>query len=138
MTEIASSDAHPFAVATLSVLRAGKKLVATLTIRNVSEGRTLELVNYGVPSGGKLGAPQFAVRGRRGAADFKGPLIKRRAPTAADYVNVPPGKGMRWEVDLTEYYDVPLGGPVRIEYDFYHPTLEGELYSIRSNAVDVP
>lgn len=132
-------DQHPFAVALLAVDRVGTRLVATLTIRNTSQDRPVELVRYGVPAGGQLDAPQFLIQGRGGVAPFKGPLIKRPEPTASDYVVIAPSRGIKSQVDLTELFHVDLASPMRIQYGFHHPTLSGPqaLYLLRSNAVQL-
>jgi peptidyl-Lys metalloendopeptidase len=47
---------------------------------------------------------------------YTGPLVKRGAPTDADYVRLGAGESLRYEVELTGVYDLSRNGQYAIEY----------------------
>ena len=48
---------------------------------------------------------------------YTGRLVKRPAPTAADYVEIKPGESLSAEVDLTAVYDMRKGGSFSVRYN---------------------
>lgn len=48
---------------------------------------------------------------------YTGRLVKRPAPTAADYVEIKPGESLSAEVDLTAVYDMRKGGNFSVRYN---------------------
>lgn len=48
---------------------------------------------------------------------YTGRLVKRPAPTAADYVEIKPGESLSAEVDLTAVYDMRKGGNFNVRYN---------------------
>ena len=47
---------------------------------------------------------------------YIGPMYKRAAPTAKDYIELAPGESRTVEVDLSAYYDMKLGGQYAVTY----------------------
>jgi peptidyl-Lys metalloendopeptidase len=50
------------------------------------------------------------------AVDYVGPLYKRAAPQARDYIALQPGASRAVEVDLSAFYDMKAGGQYTIRY----------------------
>jgi peptidyl-Lys metalloendopeptidase len=48
---------------------------------------------------------------------YLGPLIKRRAPSADDYLTLAPGESRRFTVDLAQYYDFSVSARYLVAYD---------------------
>lgn len=48
---------------------------------------------------------------------YTGRLVKRPAPTAADYVEIAPGQSLSAEVDLSAVYDMRKGGNFNVRYN---------------------
>lgn len=58
----------------------------------------------------------FSVERDGAAVAYVGPMYKRAAPRAADYVELAPGESRTVEVDLSAYYDMKAGGQYAIRY----------------------
>jgi peptidyl-Lys metalloendopeptidase len=58
----------------------------------------------------------FSVARDGAAVDYVGPMYKRAAPQAKDYIELQPGAQRSVEVDLSAYYDMKMGGQYTITY----------------------
>ena len=58
----------------------------------------------------------FAVERGGVAVAYTGPLYKRAAPQAKDYIELAPGASRTVDVDLSAYYDMKAGGQYAIRY----------------------
>ena len=58
----------------------------------------------------------FAVERDGVAVAYTGPLYKRAAPQAKDYIELAPGASRTVDVDLSAYYDMKAGGQYAIRY----------------------
>ncbi|TDR45864.1 peptidyl-Lys metalloendopeptidase [Tahibacter aquaticus] len=59
----------------------------------------------------------FSVSQNGAPVAYTGRLVKRPAPTEADYVTIAPGQTVSVEVDLTAYYDMRKGGQYSVRYN---------------------
>lgn len=48
--------------------------------------------------------------------EYTGPMYKRVAPRAEDYIELKPGEGLSAEVDLSAWYDMRSGGQFEVRY----------------------
>ncbi len=95
-------------------LGAGDDVVATVTIAN-DGAQTLLLPRWQVP-GARLEADLFSVTRDGRPVDYLGILVKRPAPTAADYVAIAPGESITGRTELTRHYDMASGGEYLVSY----------------------
>ncbi|MDQ1347257.1 MAG: peptidyl-Lys metalloendopeptidase [Acidobacteriota bacterium] len=95
-------------------LGAGDDLVATVTIAN-DGAQALLLPRWQVPSA-RLEADLFSVTRDGRPVDYLGILVKRPAPTPADYVAIAPGESITGRTELTRSYDMNDGGEYLVSY----------------------
>jgi peptidyl-Lys metalloendopeptidase len=72
---------------------------------------------------------------------YTGRLVKRPAPTAADYIDIAPGQSVSAEVDLTAVYDMRKGGQFSVRYnrdgsDVIKAAAEAERGGVKAGALD--
>ena len=65
---------------------------------------------------------------------YKGRLIKRASPTAADYVSIQPGATLNFTVELTRAYDLSQDGNYSIEYTGIGGGGEASVSALKSTA----
>ncbi|MEO7796028.1 MAG: M35 family metallo-endopeptidase [Thermoanaerobaculia bacterium] len=95
-------------------LGANDDVVAMVTITNDS-ARTMVLPRWQVP-GARLDANLFDVTRDGQAVDYLGILVKRPAPTPADFVAIAPGKSISARTELSRHYDMASGGEYVVSY----------------------
>ena len=95
-------------------LGASDDVVAMVTITNDST-RPMVLPRWQVP-GARLDANLFEVTLDGKAVDYLGILVKRPAPTPADYVAIAPGESISGSTELTRHYDMASGGEYLVSY----------------------
>ena len=104
--------------ATLEVDRAwlgsDDDVVAAVTITNDSAS-TILVPHWQVP-GARLEADLFNVTLDGQPVEYLGILVKRPAPTPADYVAIGPGKSLTGRTELSRHYDMASGGEYLISY----------------------
>ena len=77
--------------------------------------RTLQVLRWQTPLGGLTGR-LFEVAQAGESVAYVGPMFKRAAPTASDYITLQPGESIKTEIDLTAYYDMKAGGRFEVRY----------------------
>ena len=95
-------------------LGAGDDLVASVTLVNRST-QTVFVPRWLVP-GARLEANLFAVMRDGEPVAYRGRLVKRAAPSGADFVSLAPGATLRGETELTKHYDLRDGGEYVVVY----------------------
>ncbi len=79
-------------------------------------GRSLRVLRWFTPADGVEEA-LFAVQRDGAPVRYLGPVFKRPAPTAADFVVLAPGASASYDVDLSAAYDLSVTGTYTIVYD---------------------
>jgi peptidyl-Lys metalloendopeptidase len=87
-----------------------------LNIRNVSSGE-LALLSWKLPFAG-IKDDIFVVTCGGKRAPYIGRLYKRAAPTAADWIRIPPGKELSGTFDLAGSYAIDEGGDCTVRFQF--------------------
>jgi peptidyl-Lys metalloendopeptidase len=79
---------------------------------------SIKIPSWQLPNGA-VNADVFEIyrNGRR--IEYTGPMIKRAAPTEADYVTLRPGETKVVNVDLTQAYDLSQGGQYDVRFKSY-------------------
>lgn len=95
-------------------LAEGDDIVATVTIANDS-AQTVLIPRWQVP-GARLEADLFSVTRDGQPVAYLGMLVKRPAPTPADFVAIKPGQSLTGRTELTRHYDMNDGGEYVIAY----------------------
>jgi peptidyl-Lys metalloendopeptidase len=99
--------------------------MATVTITNAG-ARPAQLLSYYV-SDDELAAPLLAVWLDGAPVAYTGPLVKRRAPEADDFVTLAPGAAITRRIDLGLSYDLSRSGDYTIRVQVPSADLRGEL-----------
>lgn len=90
------------------VVQGDTSVAVDVTVTNVA-GHAVKLLKWQVPEDA-LHAPLFKVTAEDGrAARYVGPLVKRAAPTEADYLRLPAGATRSYRVDLSRLYQLGNG-----------------------------
>ncbi len=114
-------------VATLTAARASfgaaDEVVVRLTLSNPSDA-TIGVLRWMTPADGIAG-PLFTITRDGVAVPYLGKLVKRAAPTAADYVEVAAGASVAWDVTLSEAYDFAVSGDYAVTFDVTASQLYG-------------
>lgn len=114
-----------------SEVRVGEPLLVQFSLENRSD-QTQQVLTWRTPLEGPLGNDWRITReGAEGEATYKGPMVKRGDPEAADYVPVPAGVSTESDVDLTLAYDLSTPGR-------YHIALRGGLMDVVPAGSPVP
>ena len=92
---------------------AGDVLVRVTLANPTTE--TMRVLRWNTPADG-LSEPLFDVTRDGVPVEYIGPLVKRAAPTAADYLRLEPGATRFYDVDLSEAYSFAAGGAYAIRY----------------------
>jgi len=100
------SEPNPLRVS-MSAAQAGRGTVE-VTITNTSN-QTVRMPSWLLPSN-VLQAKLFRVSRDGAPVQYEGPMIKRGLPTSADFTILRAGESRRTVVDLSQAYDMRLGG----------------------------
>jgi peptidyl-Lys metalloendopeptidase len=95
------------------VLSGDVDVTVTVTVTN-TQRYAQRVPKAQLPQGLDLG--QFRITRDGQPVAYTGPLVKRGAPTDADYVRLGAGETLRYEVELTGLYDLSRNGQYAIEY----------------------
>ncbi len=95
-------------------LAADDDVVASVTLENRSS-RTVLVPRWLVP-GARLDGRLFAVTRDGQPVSYLGRLVKRAAPTAADFIALAPGATLSGVSELTKHYDMSAGGEYIVAY----------------------
>jgi len=78
----------------------------------------LKIPSWQLPNG-KIDADVFEIYRGGKRIEYTGPMIKRAAPTEADYITLQPGETKRITVDLGAAYDLSQGGQYDVRFKSY-------------------
>ena len=95
-------------------LGADDDVVAAVTITNDS-ARTMVVPRWQIP-GTRLEADLFQVTRDGQPVNYTGILVKRPAPTPADFVAIAPGQSISGSTELSRHYDMASGGEYLVSY----------------------
>jgi peptidyl-Lys metalloendopeptidase len=98
-----------------TTLTAEQQVVVTVTMTNFS-AEPIQVLRWYTPLE-PASAPLFNVTRNGEPVTYVGPLVKRGAPTAADYVTIPAGDSVSRQVVLSSIYELADTGVYTIEYD---------------------
>jgi peptidyl-Lys metalloendopeptidase len=93
---------------------AGGPVPIGFTLENLSD-RPLRVLTWYTPLEG-LNGKIFRVARDGRQVEYRGRMVKRGNPTAADYVRVPPRSSVSASVDLATAYDLSTPGAYRVEF----------------------
>ena len=102
---------------------AGEVLVRVTLANPTAE--TVRVLKWNTPAD-RLSEPLFDVTRDGERVEYLGPLVKRAAPTAADYLRLEPGATRSYDVDLSEAYSFATDGVYAIRYR----TAANELFAV--------
>jgi peptidyl-Lys metalloendopeptidase len=77
----------------------------------------LSVLKWGLPLEGMWDCDPFWVKRQEEVAIYLGKLVKRAAPTPADYVTLDPKESISTDFDLSEVYDISNAGNYTVEFD---------------------
>lgn len=80
-----------------------------------NSAETIHVLRWQTPVDG-LTADLFRVTRDGEEVAYIGPMYKRIAPRAEDYIELKPGQSLSAEVDLSAYYDMRSGGQFEVRY----------------------
>lgn len=126
--------------ATLAVqsakVSATDRVIVTITLTNVSS-HPVRLLGWYAPAD-ELEEDLFSVSIGDQPVQFYGPHYKRPAPEPSDFLNLPAGKSVTRDVDLTGFYDLSKSGDYTVRYaaTLSQSTAQG-LVPIASNDVSL-
>ena len=83
-----------------------------------NSAETLKIPSWQLPNG-TIDSDVFEIYRQGKRIEYTGPMIKRAAPTEADYVTLRPGETKRISVDLTGAYDLSQGGQYDVRFKSY-------------------
>lgn len=105
----------------------GEPVTVHVTIANPGE-RRIAILRWRTPLDG-ASAPLFTVTRDGAPVRYLGRMVKRPAPTDADYVTLEPGASVTADVDLAKHYALDAPGRYVVAYDVESP----QLYLPRKN-----
>lgn len=129
---LAAPPGQADAVITLSAAKAAYGSAEGVTVHvelSNPNPAPLRVLSWLVP-GPELTAPLFEVTVDGVPAPYLGMLVKRAAPTAADYLTLAGGQRIGVDVDLSRYYSFSRSGNYQISYRMQ----SGEAYALDSTA----
>lgn len=104
-----------------NMLGASDDVVVNVTMTNISNSPQYVL-KWRTPFAGNS-APLFDVQRDGAAVPYTGALVKRKAPTQADYYLLKPGASHTVKVELSSLYDMSVSGDYAIRYRTASPDL---------------
>lgn len=100
---------------------ATETVVVRVTITNPSD-RSMRILRWFTPRDG-VERSLFTVRRDGVPVAYEGRMVKRAAPTSADYVELPPGESLAADVALSPLYALTTPGRYEVAYDAASPEL---------------
>lgn len=104
-----------------NMLGASDNVVVNVTMTNTSSSPQYVL-KWRTPFAG-TSAPLFEVQRDGAAVPYTGALVKRKAPTQADYYLLKPGASHTVKVELSALYDMSVSGDYSVRYRAASPDL---------------
>ena len=101
--------------ATNTSFESSQAVMVHVTISNPNP-EDLRVLSWHTPANGVQGA-LFTVSRDGEPVDYLGALYKRAAPTDQDYITLPAGKSLEYEVNLSQYYSFAESDNYEIEYN---------------------
>lgn len=98
--------------ATISV---GQQWLAKFQIRNNGQS-ALSFLPWGTPWEGSFSRSLFDIESAGRKIEYIGPMIKRRAPSPVDYVEIQPGMSRLIELDISSAYNLENRGDYFLTY----------------------
>jgi hypothetical protein len=93
----------------------GQRVWMRFTLTNTSAA-PLQVLSWNTPFEGAWFAPFVTVRRDGGAAlPYRGPMLKRGDPQAADYLRLEAGQSLNAELDLALPFDLTVPGRYRVQ-----------------------
>jgi peptidyl-Lys metalloendopeptidase len=86
-----------------------------VTIANFGT-ETLAVPEWFLP-GGELDDPLFVIEVDGRKVEYLGPIVKRGAPTEADFLWLEPGESRTATLELSDIYDLSAGGVYSVRYE---------------------
>ncbi|MFK7863753.1 MAG: hypothetical protein AB8B95_05940 [Pseudohongiellaceae bacterium] len=86
-----------------------------LLIENASS-KPLMLLPWGTPWEEQLARNIFTISVAGKKVEYKGPIIKRRAPESGDYVEIAPKEILAATLDLSRYYELRAAETAQVTY----------------------
>jgi len=98
--------------ATISV---GQQWLAKFQIRNNGQS-AVSFLPWGTPWEGSFSRSLFDIESAGRKIEYIGPMIKRRAPSPVDYVEIQPGMSRLIELDISSAYNLENRGDYFLTY----------------------
>jgi peptidyl-Lys metalloendopeptidase len=115
-------------------------LVANLSFKNVSDG-DVKILDRSLLAGDEateLTWSPFEVTHHGARVPYAGKVVKRAAPTNADYHTLTPGEVVNATVNITSAYNLSAPGAYRVRYASVNFSPDGaKRIDIASNSVDI-
>ncbi len=86
------------------------------TLTNTSTDTTAKFLSWSTPLEGRLTQSLFEVKRDGELLPYRGRVVRRAAPTEADYLTLTQGQSVTKTIDLTQSYDFSLPGEYCITY----------------------
>jgi peptidyl-Lys metalloendopeptidase len=115
-----------------SVVIGDVDVMVNVTVSNPTSS-AISVLRWELP-GDARDAASFRILRNGEPVTYMGRLIKRAAPTAADYYSIQPGATLNYTVELTGAYDLAKDGTYTIEYTGAGVSGEASTASLRSVA----
>ncbi len=91
-------------------------MVVRFTLAN-NGSEPVQVLPWNTPLEGKFTAPIFKVQSNGQEVAYIGPMVKRPAPTAGDYITIKPGEAVSATLNLAEGYAAYNAGSYSISFD---------------------
>jgi hypothetical protein len=122
--------------ASISANAKSSDILVQLTIVNRGTN-PFPLLKWNLPNDGRLTTSLFEIERDGRVVEYKGVMVKR-AVTAADYMDLAPGRKYRASISLAQGYDVSPKGRYSIQYKAWNQSLAGSaVIPLTSNIVVV-
>jgi peptidyl-Lys metalloendopeptidase len=116
MTSSSSEKNENSIKCSLTVEQKDKTVEAVVRVLNVSSD-VQKIARYDLPVDGVITKTLFEIFKDGVKVTYKGALVKRAAPTEADFIKIEPGKFVETKFSLGEHYDFSTSGTYSIKYE---------------------
>jgi peptidyl-Lys metalloendopeptidase len=116
-TTALASDAKPALSCRMTVtpkVKSGRRVPLVFVIRNHST-KALNVLTWNTPLEGMIGRP-LNVTGPKGEVAFLGPMVKRGAPVAENYLRIKPHSQSQKTIDLAKAFDLSAPGRYTVSF----------------------
>jgi hypothetical protein len=98
-----------------STISEGERWMANFQIRNNGLS-VVSLLPWGTPWEGAFSRSLFSIESAGHIIEYIGPMIKRRAPSPLDYIDIRPGMSRLVELDISSAYSLENNGDYKLRY----------------------